>query len=263
MTIIENAQPNETLEPQLDWLLLRKLEHDEIRPITRADGTSSFLDLSQLGKSREDVEHLLSDSAKRGRQPTAPQKTQSDRAERYEVLAVGPGDWTDYSDEHGNRTFLRKPMSARVGDVVLVRRGAREVLVNSELLYLAQEFMCLARIKGGTGPGGESFGVMHDYIFAAPARLVAMSKGGIALPPMDEDFTGNMKFGDERYTALGVGEGAWCLQHSPGKAPGFARRPLPVEPDDTFCAHGVGFGVAVKGSVMVCLQAHQVAGVFR
>lgn len=255
---LEN-QPNETIDPQLDWVLLRKLAQPDVL-------SEAGIDLSQMGKTREDTEWLLTEQAKKGRMPTAPVKHRSEVTSRYLVLKVGPGDFTDYDDTHGNQVFLRKPMQSRVGDVVLVRDVAvREIWLGHDCLYMAQDFALVARVgqsKDRMGNTLEELGVMNNYIFSAPAKYVAMSRGGLALP-QDVDYTGNQRFGSERYEALGVGEGAWCLHHRRGEPPSFKRRPLPVQNGDVFCAHGVGFGVAFRGVIMTCLTADQVAAVFR
>lgn len=251
----QKKKAQEYIEPQLDWVLLRKISHE--------DRTESGIVIPTLGDI--DRDWLKTEQAMKGAMPSAPTKHHAETTGRYEVLAVGPGDFVDYSDDTGKQVFLRKPMQVKVGETVIARAGVREIFVNGETLYLAQDFSLIARVSTTEGPYGkelEIFGMLHDYVAARPATLDTVSAGGISLVH-DEDFTGNQRFGGERYAAMGVGEGAFCLRHEPGKPPGFARRPLPVESGDTFCAHGVGFGVALKGTLFTILQAFQIAGVFK
>lgn len=254
MNDVAQHQP-ETIECKLDWLLLRRIEHEE--------RTKSGLILP-TGLMGANVDRLKSDKTLRiqqreGTESLRPKHT-SEPTGRYEVLATGPGDYVDYADATGQNVFLRKPLQTRVGETVLVRAGVREIYLNGETLYMCQDHMVLATIVN-VGTDDEAIVPKHDFVFCAPVAHVAMSQGGIAMLA-GEDFTGNVRFGGERYQALGCGAGPTCLIHEPGKPPGFATRPMPVSPGDQFCAHGIGFGVAVKGSAMTVLQAFQVAAVF-
>lgn len=247
-------EARETLEPQLDWILLRKLDHEE------KTKSGLILPTSSMGA---DVDWMKSDRTldiqrREGTESLRP-KHASEATGRYEVLSVGPGDYVDYADETGKAVFLRKPLQTRVGETVLVRAGAREIFLNGESLWMVQDHMVLASVV--KTDDDDIVVPKHDFVFCAPASHVAMSRGGIAMPDT-EDFTGNVRFGGERYEVLGCGAGPTCLLHERGKPPGFTTRPMPVQPGDQFCAHGVGFGVVVKGAAMTVLQSFQIAAVF-
>lgn len=249
---VEQAE-REYAEPLNDWLLLRRIAHEEL--------SAGGIDLSMVGKSAQDIEWMKSDKARKGHvQDRDIRKHESNQTNRYQVLAVGPGEYVDVSDEHRDNVFMRRPMQCQVGDVVLIREGVRDVVLDGETLSMARDYQCLARVIDH-GLKTEKLDVLNNYVFCGPAREVALSKGGIAIVT-DEASTGFEHFND-RFEVLGVGEGAWALKFQRGKPPVFDRRPMPVEVGDVFTAEGVGFSVAVKGMSMICLTANQVSSVIR
>lgn len=55
-----------------------------------------------------------------------------------EVIAVGPGPWTDRVDANGQ--FLRRPMCCDVGDIVVYQGGQFGVNVNGQALAAIQDY---------------------------------------------------------------------------------------------------------------------------
>lgn len=240
---------SEKLVPTNDWVLLKEIEHEE--------KTAGGIILAPAGK---EYDNLKTDRERQDHRPDRDiKKNQSRGTGRYEVLAVGPGLWVDVADDIHDQVFLRKPMSCAVGDVVLVQQGALPIHVNGGFLHLCHDYLILATILTDDD-GKETIDPKHDYIFAKQAEAVRTSAGGIYMPEV-ADPTGNQAMPD-RWQALGVGDGPWCLRQEKGKIPEFARRPMAVKAGDEFCFEGAGFLVAVGGAQMCVVQSYQVAGLF-
>jgi co-chaperonin GroES (HSP10) len=239
----------ETLKPTNDLVLLKEIKHEE--------KSAGGLVLAQPG----DYSNLKTEREQRDHRPDRDIKKNVARVTgRYEVLDVGPGLFVDIADEIRDSVFLRKPMSCKPGDIVLVQEGALPIQVNGGFLHLCHDYLVLAIIHTDDD-GKETIEPLHDYVFSKQATAIRTSAGGIYLPNAEEDPTGNKALPD-RWEALGVGDGPWALKQERGKPPTFARRPMPVAVGDEYCFEGAGFLVTVSGAQMLCHQAYQVAGVF-
>lgn len=239
----------EKLVPQHDWVLLRKIDHE--------DKTEGGIIIPKAG---EDYDNLKSDQARSGYVPDRDiKKNKSRNTNRYTVLAVGPGLYVDVADELHDDVFIRKPMCAQEGATVLVQEGAVPIPVDGEILYMCHDYLILATIVKGED-GRELINPQHDYIFFKQAESMSKSKGGI-YTPVAEDHTGTNALPD-RYEVLGVGDGPWALRQEKGKIPEFARRPMTVKEGDLFTFEGAGFFVSVAGAYMGVVQNYQVAGIF-
>lgn len=237
----------ETWIPAYDWYLLSKIEHEDVSP--------GGIALPAPG----DYASLRQEKYKRVEPDREIQKNQSRNTGRYSVLAVGPGIFVDIADDiHGNH-FLRRPMCAEVGDVVMIQEGAFPIPVDGKILHAAQDFSILAKILDAGTPD-ERLDVQNDYVFSRQATAVRQSTGGIYMPGVS-DPTGNRALPD-RFEVLGVGSGPWCVAQIGAKEFEFRRRPMPVKTGDVFSFSGAGFTVVAMGAPMVVTQAYQTAGRF-
>lgn len=241
---------SEYLEPQFDWVVMDLIDHEE--------RTESGLVIPKPGT----YESLKTDRERREHKPDRDNNAnrQTRDTDRYRVLAVGPGAYTDVMDEMHDRTFLRKPVCCEVGDVVLVQAGAFPIMVSGVCRYMTHDFNILAIIVNA-GTKDEAFVPQNDYIFSKQADGTQKSSGGIVLI-QDSDPTGNKAMPD-RWEAIGVGEGPWCLVTEKGKPAAFARRPMSVQVGDQFAFEGRAFLVNAGGASMCCTQSYQTAAIFR
>lgn len=121
-----NEPTNDYAEPQHDYLLVRELNHE---------------DTSRGGIIMPNVED-----------PTGNRRG----AGRYEVVAVGPGPWTDRVRPDGQ--FLRRPMSVVKGDVVTFQGKGFFINTEGAQLGVIQDYQIVAIYRKGTETLGEPVG---------------------------------------------------------------------------------------------------------
>lgn len=244
----------EQIRPQHDWIVLKKIEHQELTP----GGI--------LVPPPGDYEHMKTDRERRESARTNQQIEPALRAaqqnrliERYEVLAAGPGSYVDFSDDVHDDVFLRKPVCCAAGDIVLVQGVVPPLPVNGDIVYMAHDYQVMAIIVNA-GTNEEDLSIQHDYIFARESAGILTSAGGLHLPGVEVQGNARLPL---RFQTLGVGEGPWAICERPGKPTEFARRPMCVAPGDVFTFEGAGFGITTgRWGPMVVVQNFQVAAVF-
>lgn len=183
---------------------------------------------------------------------------------RYEVLAVGPGTWIDVNDEVGNNVFMRKPMSAAVGDVVLAMNGPKPFPCNGEILHTCPDHMILATVHNHATK--EEFIVpQNDYVFATESKYIHETSSGVAIVGAGHeglDLPGYTSL-PVRFKALGVGLGPWAIRHARGKPAEYARRPMCLKTGEEFSFGGAAFMAPIGGAVLWVVQDCQIEAVFK
>src|SRR5258707_2511192 len=245
----------EALHPQHDWIFLERLQYDDL--------TAGGIHVARPG----DYEHLKTEKERRasarepgGVDPGLKKAMQNRVIERYNVIAVGPGAYVDFSDELHDDVFLRKPVCCKPGDVVLVQGEPPTLPVNGQMRHMAHDYQVMAIIVNA-GTADEDLDPQHDYIFARERAEVLTSAGGVFLAGVS-DKPGAVRV-PQRFEALGVGAGPWAICETPGKPTRFERRPMCVAPKDVFIFEGVGFGITTgRWGSMVVVQNYQVAAKF-
>jgi hypothetical protein len=239
--------------PQHDILILREINYENL--------SAGGIIMANPG---QDYDWLKSDQAKRGHVPDRELPTDRRAVGRYEVLAVGPGTWVDVNDELGRDVFMRRPMSAQKGDVILAMNGPKPFPCNGQVLFTCPDHMILAAIVNA-GTKDETIVPKNDYVFAVESKFIHEGKDGVAIVAaghIDLNMPGYESL-PVRFRVVGVGMGPWAIRHQRGKPAEFAHRPPCVKVGDEFAAAGMPFQVYVGGAAIQVFQDNQIEAVFR
>lgn len=181
--------------------------------------------------------------------------------DRYEVVACGPGTWSDVNDPGLPGMFLRKPMCCMVGDVVGAINGiAFPFNADGEVLFLIHDYQVTVIIRTDAN-GAEFAEPQHDYVLFKPNADEHVSRGGIHMPDV-EDPTGNQR-SSGRYDVIATGPGPWVIVESPERPTTYGRRPMCVATGDVMLFEGKGFLINVPGDQVGVVQDYQIGTVFR
>lgn len=239
--------------PQHDNYILREIAWEDV-------STGGII----LAKPGGDYDNLKSDQARKHRQPDSELPTDRRAVSRYEVLSVGPGTWIDVNDEVGSNVFMRRPMAATKGDVVLAMNGPKPFPCNGEILFTCPDHMILATVHNHALK--EEFIVpQNDYVFASESKYIHETSSGVAIVSAGHeglDLPGYTSL-PVRFKAHGVGLGPWAIRHSRGKPAEYARRPMCVKPGDEFSFGGAAFMAHIGAAPMWVIQDCQIEAVFK
>lgn len=239
--------------PQHDNYILREIPWEDVS----AGGIV-------LAKPGQDYDNLKSDQARRQKPPERELPQDRRAVSRYEVVAVGPGTWIDVNDELGNDVFMRKPMAAAKGDIVLAMNGPKPFPCAGEILFTCPDHMVLATVHHH-GLKEEFIVPQNDYVFATESKYIHETSSGLAIVSAGHeglDLPGYTSL-PVRFKALGVGQGPWAIRHSRGKPAEYARRPMCVQPGDEFSFGGAAFMAHIGAVPMWVVQDCMIEVVFR